>query len=119
MLAIFFYFYIIRNMELTDLAIQADRMAALGNEARLSIIKLLLGALPGEMAAGEISRQTGIPNSTLSHHLERLRREELVQSRRDKQWIWYSANTHTLGDLVSFLYHDCCGGAGLELNRGG
>ena len=97
------------------MAVQADRMAALGNEARLSIIKLLLGALPGEMAAGEIGRQTGIPNSTLSHHLERLRKEGLVQSRRDRQWMWYSANTATLSDLVSFLYHDCCGGSGVQL----
>jgi ATP-dependent Clp protease ATP-binding subunit ClpC len=105
-------------MELTDLAIQADRMAALGNEARLSIIKLLLAALPGEMAAGEIGRETGIPNSTLSHHLERLRKEGLVRSRRDKQWIWYSADTGTLTDLVSFLYHDCCGGRGVQLKPG-
>jgi ATP-dependent Clp protease ATP-binding subunit ClpC len=105
-------------MELTDLEVQADRMAALGNEARLTILKLLLNALPGEMAAGEIGRQTGIPNSTLSHHLERLRREGLVKSRRDRQWIWYRADTQTLGDLVNFLYHDCCGGAGLELNTG-
>ena len=97
---------------------QADRMAALGNEARLSIMKLLLSALPGEMAAGEIGRQTGIPNSTLSHHLERLRKEGLVKSRRDKQWIWYSANTGTLTDLISFLYHDCCGGKGVELKTG-
>ena len=104
-------------MEFTDLAQQADRMAALGNEARLSILKLLLTALPGELAAGDIGRQTGIPNSTLSHHLERLRREDLVQSRRDKQWIWYSANTGTLTDLVNFLYHDCCAGTGVELKN--
>lgn len=97
-------------METDDLAIQADRMGALGNEARLSIIKLLLSALPGEMAAGEIGRQTGIPNSTLSHHLDRLRKERLVRSRKEKQWVWYSVDVETLTDLVDFLYIDCCGG---------
>lgn len=90
-------------------------MAALGNEARLSIIKLLLSALPGELAAGDIGRKTGIPNSTLSHHLDRLKREALVQSRKDKQWILYRANTATLSDLINFLYHDCCAGSGVEI----
>ncbi len=97
-------------MEFDNLALQADRMAALGNEARLSIIKLLLAELPGELAAGEIGRRTDIPNSTLSHHLDRLRKEGLVRSRKEKQWVWYSADVETLTDLVNFLYHDCCGG---------
>jgi DNA-binding transcriptional ArsR family regulator len=103
-------------MEIQNLTQQADRMAALGNEARLSIIKLLLQALPGELAAGDIGRRTGIPNSTLSHHLERLRKEHLVQSRKEKQWIWYRANTDTLSDLLNFLYHDCCSGSGVEIS---
>lgn len=90
-------------------------MAALGNEARLSILKLLLNALPGELSAGDIGRATGIPASTLSHHLERLRKEALVQPRRDKQWIWYRANTAILSDLLAFLYHDCCGGSGVDI----
>ena len=104
-------------MEKADIAIQADRMAALGNEARLGIVQLLLQALPGELAAGDIGRATGIPASTLSHHLDRLRREGLVRSRRDRQWIWYQANTDTLGDLLNFLYHDCCSGSGLNLAK--
>ena len=90
-------------MEFDNLALQADRMAALGNEARLSIIKLLLAELPGELAAGEIGRRTDIPNSTLSHHLDRLRREGLVRSRKEMQWVWYSADVETLTDLVNFL----------------
>ena len=104
-------------METADIAIQADRMGALGNEARLGIVQLLLQALPGELAAGDIGRATGIPASTLSHHLERLRKEGLVRSRRDRQWIWYQANTDTLGDLLNFLYHDCCSGCGVTLSR--
>ena len=98
------------------ITINADRMAALGNEARLGIVKLLLGALPGEMSAGEISTATGIPNSTLSHHLERLKREDLIEARKDKQWIWYRAKAATLADLLEFLYHDCCSGSGIDID---
>ena len=108
------HFDIIRNME-KNLAIQADRMAALGNEARLGIIKRLLNAYPGEMTAGDISRAADIPCSTLSHHLDRLRREALVESRKDRQWVWYRANAETLGDLINFLYHDCCSQCDVEL----
>jgi ATP-dependent Clp protease ATP-binding subunit ClpC len=110
------YFGIIRNMEM--IALQADRMAALGNEARLGILKLLLKALPGELSAGDIARETGIPGSTLSHHLDRLRRDDLVKSRRDRQWIWYQANTATLSSLLNFLYHDCCAGCDVEIKTG-
>ena len=101
----------------SDLAINADRMAALGNEARLGILKLLLSGYPGELSAGDISRASSIPGSTLSHHLDRLRREGLIESRRESQWIWYRANTETLGDLLNFLYHDCCSGCGVEIKR--
>ncbi len=99
----------------STLAVHADRMAALGNEARLGILKLLLKSYPGEMSAGEISKAAGIPCSTLSHHLERLRREGLVESRKERQWIWYRANAETLEDLLHFLYHDCCSSCGVEL----
>ena len=98
-----------------QLALHADRMAALGNEARLGILKLLLTSYPGEMSAGEISKAAGIPCSTLSHHLDRLRREGLVESRKERQWVWYRANSETLEDLLRFLYHDCCSGCGVEL----
>lgn len=98
-----------------DLAIHSDRLAALGNEARLTIVRMLLQTLPGELSAGDIAQKTGIPNSTLSHHLERLRKEDLVRARKDKQWIWYQADTNTLTNLVSFLYHDCCQGTGISL----
>ena len=100
----------------TNLALHADRLAALCNEARLGILKRLLKAYPGEMSAGEISKAEGIPCSTLSHHLDRLRREGLVDSRKERQWVWYRANAETLEDLLSFLCHDCCSGCGVELD---
>jgi ATP-dependent Clp protease ATP-binding subunit ClpC len=82
--------------------------AALGSEPRLDIVRLLLAAHPEGLTVGDIQAELNIPNSTLSHHLEKLRIEGLVESRKDKQWIWYSANSQALQDLLSFLYAECC-----------
>ncbi len=86
----------------------ADMFAALGNEARLRILRLLLAAHPDGMVVGEIQTELGIPNSTLSHHLERLKHEGLVRVRRDRQFLWYSANTPSLEALTRFLFSECC-----------
>ncbi len=81
----------------------ADIFAALGSEPRLEIMRLLFAAYPDGMTVGEIQEKLKIPNSTLSHHLEKLRIEELVNSRREKQFLWYSANAETMENLLSFL----------------
>ncbi len=86
----------------------AEQFAALGAEPRLRILRLLLSAHPGGMTVGEIQVQLDIPGSTLSHHLDRLRQEELVEVRRDRQFLWYSAHTGTLKQLIAFLYAECC-----------
>ena len=86
----------------------ADMFAALGSEPRLQIVRLLLSAHPDGMIVGDLQTELGIPNSTLSHHLEKLRMEGLVSSRKDKQWLWYSANAEALQDLLGFLYAECC-----------
>jgi DNA-binding transcriptional ArsR family regulator len=86
----------------------AEQFAALGAEPRLRILRLLLCAHPGGMTVGEIQEQLDIPGSTLSHHLDRLRQEELVEVRRDRQFLWYSAHTGTLKQLIAFLYAECC-----------
>src|SRR5262252_8528258 len=86
----------------------ADMFAALGNEPRLQIIRLLLSAHPDGMNVGEIQSELGIPNSTLSHHLEKLKNEELVTVQREGTFLRYSANTETLQELLSFLYSECC-----------
>jgi ATP-dependent Clp protease ATP-binding subunit ClpC len=90
-----------------DTARYADIFAALGSEPRLEIMRLLFAAYPNGVTVGEIQAQIKIPNSTLSHHLEKLRVEGLVNSRRDKQYLWYSANAETIEDLLSFLYNGC------------
>jgi ArsR family transcriptional regulator len=82
--------------------------AAMGTEARLTIMRLLLAAHPEGLVVGEIQAELGIPGSTLSHHLEKLRHEDLVDVRREGTFLWYRANTEKLRELLQFLYAECC-----------
>ena len=86
----------------------ADRFAAIGAEPRLNILRLLLAAHPQGLLVGDIQDELGIPASTLSHHLDKLKHEDLVCVRRDRTFLWYTANTAALQDLLSFLYAECC-----------
>lgn len=86
----------------------ADMFSAMGTEARLRILRLLLSAHPDGMVVGEVAEELGIPASTLSHHLDKLRNENLVQVRREGTFLRYSANTEALQDLLGFLYAECC-----------
>lgn len=86
----------------------ARMFAVIGAEPRLRILRLLLAAHPGGMIAGDIQAELGIPGSTLSHHLEKMKNEELVAVRRDRQFLWYSANAGILQELLAFLYAECC-----------
>jgi DNA-binding transcriptional ArsR family regulator len=86
----------------------ADMFAALGAEPRLRIVRLLLSAHPDGMVVNEIQAETGIANSTLSHHLEKLRNDELVTTVREGAFIRYRANADALEQLLGFLYAECC-----------
>jgi DNA-binding transcriptional ArsR family regulator len=86
----------------------ADMFSAMGTEPRLRIMQLLLSAHPEGLVVGEIQEELDIPNSTLSHHLDKLRNEGLVQVRRESTFLRYSANTETLQELLQFLYAECC-----------
>ena len=86
----------------------ADMLAAMGNDARLGIMRLLLSAHPEGLVVGEIQSELGIPGSTLSHHLEKLRSEGLAEARRDGTFLWYSANLEALQEVIDFLYAECC-----------
>jgi DNA-binding transcriptional ArsR family regulator len=86
----------------------ADRFSAMGTEPRLRIMQLLLSAHPAGLVVGEIQEELGIPNSTLSHHLEKLKSEDLVRVQRQSTFLRYSANTEALQDLLQFLYAECC-----------
>ena len=86
----------------------ADMFAALGAEPRLEIMRLLLSSHPDGLVVGEIQEELGIANSTLSHHLDKLKNDELVTATREKAFIRYRANTTALEDLLRFLYAECC-----------
>ncbi len=86
----------------------ADMLAAMGTEPRLRIVRLLLAAHPEGLVVGDIAAELGIASSTLSHHLEKLRNEDLVVVRREGTFLRYSANTGALQELLGFLYAECC-----------
>lgn len=86
----------------------ADMFSAMGTEARLRIMQLLLSAHPAGMVVGEIQEELNIPNSTLSHHLDKLRAEDLVKVKRESTFLRYTANTDALQELLQFLYAECC-----------
>ena len=86
----------------------ADMFSAMGTEARLQIMQLLLKAHPNGLVVGEIQEELGIPNSTLSHHLNKLKNEDLVRVQRESTFLRYTANTEALQELLQFLYAECC-----------
>ena len=86
----------------------ADMLTAMGTAPRLRIVRLLLAAHPEGMVVGDIAAELGIANSTLSHHLDKLRNEALVSVSREGTFLRYSANTGSLQELLGFLYAECC-----------
>jgi len=86
----------------------ADMFAAMGTESRLRIMQLLLSAHPDGLVVNEIGSELDIPSSTLSHHLDKLKNEDLVRVKREGTFLWYSANTDALQELLGFLYAECC-----------
>src|ERR1700758_1617903 len=91
-----------------QIARYADMFSAMGAEARLRIMQLMLSAHPEGLVVGEIQEELDIPNSTLSHHLDKLRNEGLVNVRRESTYLRYTANTDALQELLQFLYAECC-----------
>ena len=91
-----------------DVSRYADMLAAMGTEPRLRIMRLLLSAHPQGMVVGEIGAELGMTGSTLSHHLEKLKNEDLVSVTRESTFLRYAANTESLRELLGFLYAECC-----------
>jgi DNA-binding transcriptional ArsR family regulator len=91
-----------------QIARYADMLGALGAEPRLRIVRLLLAAHPEGLVVGEIGAELGIPPSTLSHHLDKLKNEGLVSVRRESTFLRCNANTETLQEIVGFLFAECC-----------
>lgn len=93
---------------LDTVARYADMFSAMGTEPRLRIMQLLLSAHPEGLVVGDIQDEIEIPNSTLSHHLDKLKSEGLVNVQRESTFLRYTANTETLQELLQFLYSECC-----------
>jgi ArsR family transcriptional regulator len=94
--------------QLSKIARYADMFSAMGTEARLRIMQLLITAEPDGMVVGDIQSEVDIPSSTLSHHLDKLKNENLVTVRREGTYLWYRANTDALKEILGFLYAECC-----------
>jgi len=88
----------------------ADAFAALANELRLSVFRLLVGIAPEGLPAGQIADRLAVPASTLSTHLAQLERAGLLKSWREQQRILYAVDTEGTRNLVGFLINDCCRG---------
>src|SRR6185437_15052012 len=89
-------------------AAYADMFSAMGTEARLRIMQLLLKAHPEGLVVNEIQAELEIPGSTLSHHLDKLKNEGLVNVQRESTFLRYTANAEALQELLQFLYAECC-----------
>lgn len=89
-------------------AVALASLAALAQESRLALYRLLVRRGPKGYPAGEISRRLDIPTATLSFHLKELAHAGLVIARRDGRFIHYSASLDQMTDLVGFLTEQCC-----------
>lgn len=78
-------------------------LAAIAQESRLAVFRLLVQAGPAGMAAGKISEAAGIPPSSLSFHLKELAHAGMVTSRQEGRFVIYEANFSTATNLVAFL----------------
>ena len=88
----------------------AQSLAALAQETRLAIFRLLVVAGPDGMNAGAIAEAVGVPAATLSFHAAQLARAGLVNSRQESRFIFYAANYSAMDDLIAYLTDNCCQG---------
>ena len=91
-------------------------LAALGQETRLDIFRLLVRAGPDGLAAGEIAENLGVLQNTLSANLSVLLRAGMVRNRREGRSIRYFADMDGMAGLLAYLMEDCCGGAPSRCN---
>src|SRR5947209_19564486 len=87
-----------------------DCFAALSQETRLAVVRLLVKAGEGGVAAGAIADEVGVSASNISFHLKELERSGMILQRREARSIIYAANYESLRGLIGFLMEDCCGG---------
>jgi DNA-binding transcriptional ArsR family regulator len=94
-------------MEMTQ---AVNALAALAQETRLAVYRLLVKAGPEGLAAGKIGEELDLPPATLSFHLAQLARAGLAKGRQDGRFVFYSADFDSMNGLVGYLTENCCGG---------
>ena len=85
-------------------------LAALAQDSRLDIFRLLVGVGPDGLPAGQIGAALGLPAATLSFHLSQLKQAGLLTCRRDSRHLIYAAAIPTMTALLGYLTAHCCGG---------
>lgn len=108
-----FEYYYSRNMESSEAVVA---LAALAQETRLAVFRLLVQAGHDGIAAGKLSETLGIPPSSLSFHLKELSHAGMVSSRQEGRFVIYAANFAAATALVSFLTENCCAGQSCDLS---
>jgi len=83
-------------------------LGALAQESRLAVFRLLVKRGPEGYTPGELSEKLAVPAPTLSFHLRELQHAQLVVSRREGRFLYYSANFDTMHGVVNFLSENCC-----------
>lgn len=91
-----------------------EALAALAQESRLSIFRLLVQAGKGGVAAGALGERLGIPPATLSFHLKTLTHAKLIKSRTEGRFVIYSASFTEMDKLIAYLTEHCCAGDATE-----
>lgn len=86
----------------------ADMLAALGSETRLKVLRLLLGAHPDGLVVAQVMEEIGGSASTLSHHLDKLRQEGLINVEKEGTFLRYRADSAALIELLGFILAECC-----------
>ena len=89
-------------------------LAALAQESRLALFRLLVQTGPSGLPAGEIGTELGIAPATLSFHLKELARASLITARQDGRYIYYAANFAQMAALLGFLTENCCARDGMS-----
>ncbi|KAA0677878.1 ArsR/SmtB family transcription factor [Azospirillum brasilense] len=87
-----------------------EAFAALAQDTRLAVFRLLIQAGPNGLTAGDVAQQVGVPGSTLSHHLATLERAGLLRSWRVQRQIFYACDYEGTRQLIAFLMEYCCQG---------
>ena len=92
-----------------------NALAALAQDTRLAIFRLLVQAGDGGMPVGSIGEKLKLPGATLSFHLKELSRASLIKGRQQGRFIYYAANFEQMNGLVAYLTENCCQGQACEI----